>query len=452
MLRLKTRYLSFGLSLFFLLVNSSYANPVLKEVVAGNVQISHKADTIAVNQSSKKAIINWEIFNINPGEKTHFQQPVDGIILNKINSSQVTEINGQLSATGRIILVNGAGIHFGPNANVNVAGLIASATSGVSDEKFMQGKYIFNQPLENMGSINNEGSIKASDNGLVVLVGNNIINSGIIEANLGVIVLAAAEQFVVNIPKPGLTDGLLYFIIDTPTSKDSYIKNTGKIIADGGVIGIAVSTVSTILDNVINLDGIVQANAVAKHDGVITIFEETANHTSSTPHTGVLVDGKISATGNKNSNLPTIYINSENDGVKINGDLTVVSANQGGLISIGGQDVFIGNNAKLDAGSNQGGGTIGILADTALTVAEYASIKADTYQDGWPGLLIFRAKRAHILGNLSIKGGSQGGKGGFAFIGGVEEVEFTKKIDISSKTFLGSWAVYLNDELLDYSW
>jgi filamentous hemagglutinin family protein len=452
MLRFKPHFFNFiRLAVAFILIGPAYANPVLKEVTAGNVQISQETNTVTIHQASPQAIINWESFNIQPGERTSFQQPANGITLNKINPSQASEINGQLSANSRIILINGGGIHFGPKADVNVAGLIASATSGISDQKFMQGKYIFDQPLEKMGSIINEGSIKASDNGLVVLVGNNVINSGIIEANLGFITLAAAEQFVVNIPKPGFTDGLIYFVIDTPVSKDGYVKNTGKIIADGGKIGIAVNTVSTMLDNVINLEGVIQANAIAEHDGVIEIYEETANHVSSTPHTGVLINGLISSTGDKNSKVPSIFINSENDAVRINGEINTVSTSQGGLISIGGHDVFIGDGAKLDASGSHGGGAVGLLADRSLVVSEHANISADTYQEGWPGLLIFYAKRTHILGDLSIKGGSEGGKGGFAMISGEEEVEFTKKIDISSKVLPGSWTVYLNDELWDHS-
>lgn len=284
-------YIRFSIFFMLLAISPAYANPVLSNIVAGSVQINQETNYTTINQTSPKAIIDWKGFDIKKDEKTHFQQPEKGITLNKINSNQMSEINGQLSATSKIILVNGAGIHFGPDAKVNVGGLIASVTSGVSDQKFMQGKsvqgkYIFNQPLQNnMGLIINEGSIKASDYGLVVLVGDSVINKGVIEANLGLVTLAAAKQFVINIPKSksGFADELIYFAIDdAPIPKDGYIENTGKIIADGGKVKITASTASTVLDNIINVNGIIQANAVEKkHDGVIELYVKTPNYTFS---------------------------------------------------------------------------------------------------------------------------------------------------------------------------
>ena len=51
-----------------------YANPVLNNVASGNVSITQTGTTTVVNQSSQKAIINWNSFNIGKNESTHFNQ------------------------------------------------------------------------------------------------------------------------------------------------------------------------------------------------------------------------------------------------------------------------------------------------------------------------------------------------------------------------------------------
>src|SRR3990167_4179426 len=109
-------------------------------------------------------IINWQSFNIGAQESTHFQQPAGGMALNRINPSQgVSEIYGRLTATGQIILMNPAGIYFGPSAYVNVGGLIAT-TMNMADQDFLQGTYRFSSSLTNYaGSIINRGKIIAAN-------------------------------------------------------------------------------------------------------------------------------------------------------------------------------------------------------------------------------------------------------------------------------------------------
>jgi len=59
----------------FLLVAAVYANPVLDHVAAGQATVEQTTNSTVVNQTSQKAIINWQSFNIGASETTHFQQP-----------------------------------------------------------------------------------------------------------------------------------------------------------------------------------------------------------------------------------------------------------------------------------------------------------------------------------------------------------------------------------------
>ena len=89
-------------------------------------------------------------------------------------------ILGQLSANGRLFLINPNGILFGSSAVVNTAGLLAS-TFNITDADFMAGKYVFAQdPTKSLASVINKGTIKVSDNGFVFLVAPGVSNEGLI--------------------------------------------------------------------------------------------------------------------------------------------------------------------------------------------------------------------------------------------------------------------------------
>ncbi|RDI40051.1 two-partner secretion domain-containing protein, partial [Aquicella lusitana] len=137
------------------------ANPVLDNVASGNVSVQQSPNSTVINQSSQKAIINWRSFNIGQPESTHFQQPAGGVTLNRISPTQgPSSIYGRLTATGQIILMNPAGIFFGPSAYVNVGGLIAT-TANISNQDFLNGNYRFTHVSPYSGSIINEGQIIA---------------------------------------------------------------------------------------------------------------------------------------------------------------------------------------------------------------------------------------------------------------------------------------------------
>lgn len=186
-----------GIAMTLIFTGAAFANPVLDHVAAGNATVQQTTENTTVQQTSQQAIINWHSFNINKDEHTHFQQPTGGVALNRIDPTQgVSQIYGHLSATGKIILVNQAGIFFGPSAVVNVGGIIAS-TSNISDSNFLAGNYIFDQPSVS-GSIINEGTIIAANHGLVALVGSAVDNRGYIQANLGNVVLASGKKFTMS--------------------------------------------------------------------------------------------------------------------------------------------------------------------------------------------------------------------------------------------------------------
>jgi filamentous hemagglutinin family protein len=147
-----------GLAAFFLSF-SALANPAVDHISSGNVSIQQTNSTTTINQTSQRGVINWKSFNIGASEHTHFQQPAGGSTLNRISPTMgASSIYGKLTATGQIILVNPAGIYFGPSAFVNVGGLIAT-THNITDANYLNGNYVFTKVDPYSGAIINEGTI-----------------------------------------------------------------------------------------------------------------------------------------------------------------------------------------------------------------------------------------------------------------------------------------------------
>src|SRR5579884_40392 len=86
-----------------LVPGTALANPQGGNVVGGSASISSSGNTLTVNQTTNRAIINWGSFNISSGETTQFQQPnSSSITLNRISSTSPSQINGNLTANGNI--------------------------------------------------------------------------------------------------------------------------------------------------------------------------------------------------------------------------------------------------------------------------------------------------------------------------------------------------------------
>ena len=287
-----------------LLATVALANPQGGVVTNGNATISNSGNTTTINQSTQQGIINWNTFNISSGEKTQFVQPNQGVTLNRINPNMgASQIYGTLTANGTIILVNGAGIHFGPGAMVNVGSIIAS-TSGISNANFLNGHYIFDQPSQFAGSIVNEGRIKAADYGFAALLGTaSVANRGVIQAKLGNIVLGSGNKFTLDF----YGDQLINFTVDEAADTvgvdangkplTAGVSNTGKLLASDGKILITAKAAAGVLDNVIDMQGVAQTRSASQQGGEI-ILSGNGN---------VVVGGKLDASGTGAANSTRRY-------------------------------------------------------------------------------------------------------------------------------------------------
>ncbi|WP_415265708.1 filamentous hemagglutinin N-terminal domain-containing protein, partial [Burkholderia ambifaria] len=101
-----------------------------------------------------------------------------------------SQIDGQISANGRVFLVNPNGVMFGAGAQVNVGGLVAS-TQNLSDADFLAGNYRFSGSSKQ--AVVNHGTLTAADGGSIALLGARVTNNGVIQAKMGSVALGAGN-------------------------------------------------------------------------------------------------------------------------------------------------------------------------------------------------------------------------------------------------------------------
>src|SRR5918995_5225593 len=185
-----------------LALGSAYAGaqPTGPNVVGGNAAVSGAGtNSVIVNQTSDRAIINWNTFNVSTGGSATFNQPgSSSITLNRVTGGLgPSVIDGTISANGRVFIINRDGMLFGRNAVVNTAGFLAT-TNDIRNADFMAGRMNFNIPGRGNASIVNYGNITASSHGFAALVAPGVRNAGTISAHLGTVALASGNSFTLD--------------------------------------------------------------------------------------------------------------------------------------------------------------------------------------------------------------------------------------------------------------
>lgn len=242
---------------------------------AGDITIVTGVSTVDITQTSNNGVINWNTFNIAGGETVNFAQPAaTSATLNRVTADvNPSQIQGALNANGRVVIVNPNGVVFTDTATVNVGGLIAS-TADITTSDFNDGGSLsFGAAGATGATVENQGTITTTDKGIVALVAPNVRNSGVITANQGSVMLAAGETATLDF----YGDGLINFSAST-VSGNSGGNNavtqtaTGEIHAASGKVLVTANAAAAVVDRVINLDGVVEADSlVAGPDGEITI-------------------------------------------------------------------------------------------------------------------------------------------------------------------------------------
>jgi len=258
-----------SLSIFSQLAFADSILPTGGNIVGGVGSITQTANTMTITQASDKMAANWQTFNIGTGNSVNFAQPsASSIALNRVLGSDVSLIQGNLTANGQVFLVNPNGVLFTPTAQVNVNGLVAS-TLALSTNDFMAGNFKFSGDSSN--AINNQGNITANEGGPIALIAAKITNNGTLTANSGNVLLGAGAEVILDLGGPNklqVTQGAI----------DALIENGGGIKADGGVVYLTAKSVSDLATTVINNTGVIEAQTLTTGEsGQIALMGDMKN-------------------------------------------------------------------------------------------------------------------------------------------------------------------------------
>ena len=130
-----------GASVFGLLAASpalSQALPQGGQVSAGDASVSAGKTSLTITQSTPRAILNWSSFSVGQGASVHFANG-RGATLNRVTGGDLSRIDGVLSASGSVYLLNPAGILIGPGGEIATGGSFLASTLDLSDADFLGG-------------------------------------------------------------------------------------------------------------------------------------------------------------------------------------------------------------------------------------------------------------------------------------------------------------------------
>lgn len=261
-----------------LVAPAALALPSGGQVVAGRARLHRGVRSLTVDQTTPKAILNWQRFGIGRGERVIFQQPGAGsVALNRVLGNASSAIYGDLDANGQVFLVNPNGIYFAPGAQVNVGGLVAS-TLAISNRSFLNGDYRFTGSSK--ASVVNAGHIQAAQGGYVALIGHKVSNTGEVNTPSGTAALGGGAR--VSLTLAG--ESLFQFAVSRG-ALDAAVANGGVISARGGAVVLTAQARNALLRTVVNNTGVIRAQGIASHGGVIKLL---GGHSGTTEVGGTL--------------------------------------------------------------------------------------------------------------------------------------------------------------------
>ena len=161
------------------------ARPLGGQVVAGSAAISTTPSTTTIDQSSSRAAINWQSFNVGRAQSVEFHQPSSSaVVLNRVTGPDPSAIAGRIDANGQVIITNPSGVVFSRGSQVNAQSLVVSA-AGITNANLLAGRAVFDQAPHANARIENAGTITVRQAGLAAMVAPSVANSGVINARLG---------------------------------------------------------------------------------------------------------------------------------------------------------------------------------------------------------------------------------------------------------------------------
>ena len=343
-----------------------------RTVSPGN-SYAQSGNRLDVTQTQNSAYLNWKSFNISSDAIVNFKQPSStAVALNRIFDATLSQINGTLKANGQVYLLNQNGFLFGPNAVVNVGGLVASSLN-ISPDAIQNGIAsaiqaptkgpAFQPYVDEKGNALPSGPVTVqagaqitSEDGQVLLFAPNVDNEGSIQTPSGQTILGAGKRVFLAVASDGITRGLVIEVGDGGAVTNG---STGQIVSTTGNV--------TLAGLAVNQSGRVSATTTVRSNGSIRLQARDTSATNAASVAGVV------------QGLP------DRSGMLVLGSASQTSVSLEGSSS----DTTVDVNAQPKSNIELDGGTIE-LQDHASLVAPSGRVSLNALGDS-------------LLGNIAAK-------------------------------------------------
>lgn len=259
--------------------------PQNHEVVVGQASVSTTENKMTITQSTSTTQINWGSFNIGQKKEVEFIQPdANSVAYNRVTGGNASQIQGKLTANGKVYLANPNGVIITQGAEINVAGLFAttkdleriSENGNGNSNKFTrkakngqvpkEGQLLKEGQVVKEGQVINEGEIKAKD--FVVLNGDEVINKGKINVEKdattnGKVYLSSGYNFTFTLSDSGISVAL------EDNTVRGIVQNEGSIKA--GEITLSAKGRKEALDSLVMNNGVLEATKVSNRNGKVVL-------------------------------------------------------------------------------------------------------------------------------------------------------------------------------------
>jgi filamentous hemagglutinin family protein len=330
------KYLCFAVALL-LADRSAFANPTGMTVGAGSASLQQVGSQLNIT-TSQAAFLNWSSFNIRPGETTTFLQPsANSIVFNQIGGANPSKIFGSLNANGTVILANANGFYFGPNSMISVGGSFIATTAPLSPD-FGAGSAWQFTGMPPLASIVNYGQIQVGTGKSLYLIAEQIENHGELTAPGGDVGLYAGQSVLVSERPDGRG------LSATMKLPGGSVNNYGQIIASAGTIALQAE--------VVNQNGILQADSVQNQNGVIELVASDSLNLGA--NSQILARGDDSAAGSPGGVVTLQSGNTFSDSVGSQISVTGgTKGGNGGSVEVSAPNIF-SLNSSMDASASAG--------------------------------------------------------------------------------------------------
>lgn len=305
-------------------------------VVVGSATFDKTTADKMTIKTSDKVQIDWKSFDIGKDKEVIFQQPGENsVAYNRVTGGNASQIQGKLTANGKVYLANPNGVIITKGAEINVAGLLATTkdlekisengnsnsyqfTRKTKDRQVLKDRLVLKDGQElKEGQVINEGEITAKD--FVVLNGDEVINEGKINATNGKVYLSSDYNFTFTLSDSSISVAL------EDNAAQSIVKNEGSIKA--GEITLSAKGRKEALDSLVMNNGVLEATKVRNTNGkiVLSADEIKLNDKSDIKGESEVVftsnnDKNIKITSKTGSKVTSPKINFTGKSVNIKGD------------------------------------------------------------------------------------------------------------------------------------